>query len=785
MSAKFSPKLLPEGRCPPTTSRRPSGSQAWPEQKALTDGNWASANAPVSMSHSSALVCHDCHTSILLVGSRTPWIAWIGQSWTPLHWPTADGCPEAGAAHARHATIASIATRERSTAQGLRVTPTRVPCREETNRRSRSYRRRKPDANRSVQPAIWRQTGRHRACWRVLECREQSLSPRRKNGAVRAKQAVQSNHGTATLLMIATGWPRRALVACAATLSSAVSMATEYRSFDGLGNSAIFPAAGVAGERVVRFGYEDDYPDQIGDVITRPGKPNPRDISNAVFAQSHPIENRRGLSDWVVHWGQFLTHDMTLIRTGAEFDTLSTGELGDFSIPITNPTDPLGPGPIPFNRSQFDPDSGDGSIENTPLGPQLVPRWQINQNTSYIDASNVYGSDAAKAASLRTTSGGRLKTSAGGLLPDQDAGGSFLAGDERANENVALTSIHALFVREHNRLADAIAANDGSLSDEEVYQRARKIVGAEMQAITYNEFLPAVIGDAAPAAADFAYDLASDASITLAFSTAAFRFGHSMQSPQLAVVNADGSHAQPLGLVEASRNPSLLSNDPSLADRLLKGLASQTAQENDARMIDELRNMLLGPPGSGVPLDLASLDIQRGRDHGLLNSYNEARFSYALPPVNSFARSDVGPGAPGAVGGRVRRRRQPRHVGRDPLRRPPTRNKPGRARDRHLGGPVPPPPRRRPLLLHGRRLLRRPVHRVAGGSGRRHTQPDHRAEHGGVRARERFLRRARAGCLATGGSRFLTARTETVSVSGDRFRTREYAGPALRFDQPW
>ena len=195
-----------------------------------------------------------------------------------------------------------------------------------------------------------------------------------------------------------------------AFLSDSNTSAIEFRTFDGSGNNTVFPLAGVAGERVVRFGYDDDYPDQIGDVITRVGKPNPRDVSNAVLAQSESILNTRGLSDWVVHWGQFLTHDMTLIRTGAAFNKLSTGSVGDFNIPITDPNDPLGPGPIKFNRSEFDPTTGDGSMELTRNGFEFVPRWQINSNSSYIDASNVYGSDISTALSLRTLSGGKLFT---------------------------------------------------------------------------------------------------------------------------------------------------------------------------------------------------------------------------------------------------------------------------------------------------------------------------------------------------------------------------------------
>jgi hypothetical protein len=77
-----------------------------------------------------------------------------------------------------------------------------------------------------------------------------------------------------------------------------------------------------------------------------------------------------------------------------------------------------------------------------------------------MDASMVYGSDAGRAAVLRGE-GGKLRRGDGDLLPFNDPedplpnGGpngstSFLAGDVRANENVALTTLHTVFVREHN-----------------------------------------------------------------------------------------------------------------------------------------------------------------------------------------------------------------------------------------------------------------------------------------------------------------------------------------------
>ena len=70
-----------------------------------------------------------------------------------------------------------------------------------------------------------------------------------------------------------------------------------------------------------------------------------------------------------------------------------------------------------------------------------------------------------------------------------------MVGDARALEQSGLTAMHSLFLNEHNRLALLIYENYPHLSDEEIYQVVRKIVGAEMQNIVYNEFLPLVLGN--------------------------------------------------------------------------------------------------------------------------------------------------------------------------------------------------------------------------------------------------------------------------------------------------
>ncbi|MFT6180198.1 MAG: hypothetical protein ACJAQT_002092 [Akkermansiaceae bacterium] len=425
----------------------------------------------------------------------------------------------------------------------------------------------------------------------------------------------------------------RSLLALALVATGALSgnSNAENRTIDGTKNNLTKPDQGSAGTMFPRLG-----PTMYDDGISSPresGMMNAREVSNAICIQSAPMPNRDGLSDFVWQWGQFLDHDIDLTETSsdpAEFYPIEVSE-GDKLHPM-----------IPMMRSDYDLSTGT-SIGN--------PRQQVNRVSSYIDGSGVYGADERRALALRTLRAGRLKTSVGNLLPfnedslhnanalDLPEASLFLAGDIRANEQTGLTCLHILFVREHNRLAGMIAAENPAWDDEQIYQRARKIVGALIQAITYHEFLPALLGAMAPNIAGASYNEHVDASITNEFASSLYRAGHSMVSRKLQRIQDDGSMSAggALDVMNAFFNPSIIVDNPQNVAFVLKGLASQSQREIDSRVIDDLRNQLFGAPGSGG-MDLAALNIQRGRDHGL-PTYNQMREIFGLLPAVAF--SDV------------------------------------------------------------------------------------------------------------------------------------------------
>ena len=379
------------------------------------------------------------------------------------------------------------------------------------------------------------------------------------------------------------------------------------------------------GDELLRL-VDADYSDGVG-ALAGENRLSPRDISNIIFAQAETSGNSADVSNLLWMWGQFLDHDLSL--TEAAHGSTDTANI---AVPTGDPFfDPTGSGEatIGFTRSGFAEGSG-----------ETGPRQQVNEITPFIDGSNIYGSDPARLAALRNDDG-TMTMSADQMMPFNVDGlpnahstsdAFYLAGDVRANENIGLTSLHTIFVREHNRLVEEM---DDSLTGDQKFAAAREIVEAQLQAITYNEFLPKLIGqDAIDAYTGFDEDV--DPQIANVFSTAAFRVGHTMLPTDMLRMNEDGTESDlgHLELRDAFFRPGILGGSEGI-DAVMRGAAATEGEEVDSFIVDDVRNFLFGPPGSGG-FDLASLNIQRGRDHGIAD-YNSVRVAFGLEAAESFA----------------------------------------------------------------------------------------------------------------------------------------------------
>ena len=418
-------------------------------------------------------------------------------------------------------------------------------------------------------------------------------------------------------------------------------LSQNIRTYDGSQNNLQNPTWGSVNEplqRLTTIAYEDGYNSPGGT-----NRPNPRIISNALFAQDSLINDPLNLSDFVWVFAQFIDHDLSLTGNGSE--------LAMVPVPAGDPWfDPFGQGTALIFMSRSAHIQGTGTDANN-------PRQHANSISGWLDASNVYGSDLVRANWLRTFQDGKMRVSTANLLPFntftsnytdpvdpsaphmddevQNSNYHFVAGDPRANENPLLAAFHTLFVREHNRICDEVKLANPTWDDEQIYQHARKMVGGLIQNVVYSEWLPAM-GITLPAYAG--YDASINASISNIFSGAAFRMGHTLLNSVIQRIDNNGNviPAGNLLLQEAFFNPLSMTwvGGGGGIDPLFKGMATQVEQNLDCKVINDVRNFLFGPPGAGG-LDLASININRGRERGLPD-FNTVRANFGLTPYNSF-----------------------------------------------------------------------------------------------------------------------------------------------------
>ncbi|KAL3200696.1 hypothetical protein MRX96_012974 [Rhipicephalus microplus] len=263
----------------------------------------------------------------------------------------------------------------------------------------------------------------------------------------------------------------------------------------------------------------------------------------------------------------------------------------------------------------------------------LGPRSQMNIISAYIDAGFVYGSTQEVASRLREFSGGRMKTTPlyrdlglKDLLPmktvEADVGCMarprnlycFDAGDERVNEQLSLTVMHTLWLREHNKIAKGLQEVNPHWDDETLFQETRHILIAEVQHLTLTEWLPAVLGP----------DAVKKYGLTPAL--------HGYYDERY---NKFHEKLESIRLSKLLRQPYDLYK-PGVVDSFALGLVDQQSNRMDPEITTEVTNHLFEMPGDGFGMDLVSLNVQRGRETGI-PGYNDFREYCGLPRARDFS----------------------------------------------------------------------------------------------------------------------------------------------------
>ncbi|XP_046655289.1 peroxidasin-like [Daphnia pulicaria] len=417
----------------------------------------------------------------------------------------------------------------------------------------------------------------------------------------------------------------------------------KYRSYDGSCNNLLNPRFGQAGTIFQRLMGPANYADGISKIrLSQSGAPLPSARLITTTVTVNESVSNPDVSFMTMQWGQFLDHDLTKITQftiaggccdGGRFGNVTANpnpECLYILVPNNDPTY-TNANCINMIRSNF------GLYLN---GSTPTAREQVNSLTHWIDGSQIYGSSNATAQSLRNTTSkrGLMNVSLQNgkvLLPltntccsdntttCAEAASCFVAGDSRVKQHTLITIMHTLWLREHNRVANVLYAKYGaSKTDEFYYQEARRIVIAELQHITYNEFLPVIIGPSAQFKGP--YNNKNNSALFNEFTTAAYRMGHSLIRSFIRVYEADGTRSNQSYLLGTSFGTATRLRNPNFIDNAIRGLLKTPAQTVDECFADDITSQLSKTPAALLGGDLISINMQRGRDHGLPN-YIQAR----------------------------------------------------------------------------------------------------------------------------------------------------------------
>ncbi|CAH1116127.1 unnamed protein product [Phaedon cochleariae] len=436
-----------------------------------------------------------------------------------------------------------------------------------------------------------------------------------------------------------------------------------FRTYTGHCNNLRNPTYGKSltiFNRLLPSVYDDGIskPRSIG--VTGTPLPNPRVVSRVIHPDISNLHNRYTLM--TMQFAQFLDHDLTMTPIHKGFFE---------SIPNCRPCDSArtvhpecNPFPVPPG-DHFYPEINITSgarmcfpfMRSLPGQQRLGPREQVNQNTAFLDASQVYGENHCVLRDLKGQFGKMNATvhpvRGKDLLPQSDkhpecksaSGQCFIAGDGRASEQPALTAIHTIFMREHNLISDGLRRTNPHWDEDKVFEHARRILIAETQHVTYNEFLPRVLGWNAmnlyglkllPQGYYDGYNPGCNPSVVTEFAAAAFRIGHSLLRPHIPRLSPTYQVIDPPLLLRDGFFKTDLMMRENMVDEISRGLVSTPMETLDQFITGEVTNHLFEDrriPFSGI--DLIALNVQRARDHGI-PSYNNYRALCNLKRATSF-----------------------------------------------------------------------------------------------------------------------------------------------------
>ncbi|KAJ8286765.1 hypothetical protein GJAV_G00043040 [Gymnothorax javanicus] len=462
----------------------------------------------------------------------------------------------------------------------------------------------------------------------------------------------------------------------------------KYRTITGVCNNLRNPRLGASNTAFARW-----LPAEYADEISQPRGwdqkrryngfllPLVRQVSNQILATTDTV-NDEIFTHMLTIFGQWVDHDLTRTPVSPSIRSFNNGINCDESCEQENPCFPIpipngdptfssnSQGCLPFFRSA--PACGTGNTGYF-FGENNV-REQINSLTAFLDVGQVYGSEDVQARELRdlTNDGGllrinqRFNDNGRELLPFStmevnmcatrqrilntpglEEVPCFVAGDGRVDENIALTSLHTLFMREHNRLARSLRKLNPHWSSETLYQEARKIMGGYNEVIIYRDYLKAIVGPDSfnrflnkyPG-----YDENVDPAMSNVFATAAYRFAHLTVQPLIFRLNENyNDHKQfpSVPLHMAFSAPWRVVFEGGI-DPLIRGLVGRPAKLNvrDHMMVEALRNRLFEFT-SRIALDLGALNMQRGRDHGIPGYNAWRKFCGLSQPRNLFQLARV------------------------------------------------------------------------------------------------------------------------------------------------